>query len=124
MDLKPNCGYIMGPSMRISKSQDALPIPVRRALRKLGADISAARRARGITSALLAERAFVNRKSLTRVEKGDAGVSMGIYASILFALGMVDRLGTIFDSDAVGQALADERLPKRVRPAESVYVDD
>ena len=110
--------------MRVSKAQEALPIPVRRALRKLGADISVARRARGITSALLAERAFVNRKSLTRVEKGDAGVSMGIYASVLFALGMVDKLGTIFERDVVGQTLADERLPRRVRPAESVYVDE
>lgn len=110
--------------MRVSKAQSALPIPVRRALRKLGADISAARKRRGITSALLASRAFVNRKSLARVERGDAGVSMGIYASVLFALGLADRLGTLLDADHVGQALADELLPKRVRPAESVYAGE
>ena len=110
--------------MRVSKAQSALPIPVRRALRKLGADISVARKRRGITSALLASRAFVNRKSLARVERGDPGVSMGIYASVLFALGLADRLGTLLDTDHVGQALADDSLPKRVRPAESVYAGE
>jgi len=107
--------------MRVSKSQDALPIPVRRALRKLGGDISAARKHRGLTAELLASRAFINRKSLARVEQGDPGVSMGVYASVLFALGLADGLGALLENDRVGQALAGERLPKRVRPAESVY---
>jgi len=103
--------------MRVSKSQAALPLPARRALKKLGMDISIARRRRGITVALLSERAFINRRSLARVEKGDAGVSMGIYASVLFALGMVDRLGDLADAahDPLGRALAEEQLPKRVR---------
>jgi hypothetical protein len=103
--------------MRVSKSQAALPLPVRRALRKLGADISAARRRRAIASALLSERAFINRKSLARVERGDPGVSMGIYASVLFALGMAERLGDIADiaHDPLGRTLADEQLPKRIR---------
>lgn len=103
--------------MRVSKAQAALPLPVRKALKKLGADISAARRWRGITVALLSERAFINRKSLARVENGDAGVSIGIYASVLFALGMVERLGDLADiaHDPVGRALAEEQLPKRIR---------
>jgi transcriptional regulator with XRE-family HTH domain len=103
--------------MRVSKAQLALPLPVRRALKKLGADISAARRRRGVTVALLSERAFINRKSLARVENGDAGVSIGIYVSVLFALGMVERLGDLADiaHDPVGRALAEEQLPKRIR---------
>lgn len=103
--------------MRVSKSQAALPLPVRRALKKLGADISIARRRRGITVALLSERAFINRKSLARVENGDAGVSIGIYATVLFALDMVDRLGDLIDAahDPLGRALAEEQLPKRIR---------
>ena len=103
--------------MRVSKSQAALPLPVRKALRKLGADISAARRRRAISSELLSERAFINRKSLARVEKGDAGVSMGIYASVLFALGLSERLGDLADiaHDPLGRTLAEEQLPKRIR---------
>jgi hypothetical protein len=103
--------------MRVSKSQGALPLPVRRALKKLGSDISAARRRRGITAALLAERAFINPKTVTRVERGDAGVSMGIYASVLFSLGMAGRLADLADMahDPLGRTLAEEQLPKRVR---------
>jgi len=105
--------------MRVAKAQSALPLPVRRALKKLGADISVARRRRGIGTELLSERAFINRKSLARVERGDAGVSMGIYASVLFALGMAERLGDLADiaDDPLGRSLAEEQLPKRIRRA-------
>ena len=102
--------------MRVSKAQTALPLPVKRALRKLGADISVARRRRKITTTLMAKRAFIDRRSLARVEKGDPGVSMAIYATILFVLGMIDRLGDFANpaNDSLGQMLADESLTSRV----------
>jgi hypothetical protein len=102
--------------MRVSKAQTALPLPVRRALRKLGADISVARRRRKITTKLMAQRAFIDRRSLARVEKGDPGASMAIYATVLFVLGMADRLGDLASAanDPVGQMLADEQLPRRI----------
>ncbi len=103
--------------MRVSKAQTSLPLPVRKALKKLGGDISAARRRRGITTALMAERAFIDPRSLARVEKGDAGVSLGIYATVLFVLGLAEGLGKLADvaNDPLGRMLADEQLPKRVR---------
>lgn len=90
---------------------------VRRALRKLGADIHDARRRRGLTMAVVAERAFTSRATLQRVEAGDPGVSIGIYAAVLQALGLLDRLGEVADAarDTVGQALATAALPQRVR---------
>lgn len=99
------------------KSHGALPIPVRRTLRKLGADIRDARRRRRIPTAVMAERAFVSRMTLHKVEKGDPGVSLGAYATVLFVLGMTDRLADLADSrhDAVGLSLDDERLPQRIR---------
>jgi hypothetical protein len=102
--------------MRVSKARTALPLPVRRALRKLGADVSIARRRRKITTTLMAQRAFIDRRSLARVEKGDPGVSMAIYATVLFVLGMIDRLADFASpaNDPVGQALANEGLPPRV----------
>ena len=105
--------------MKASRSQQALPLSVRRALRKLGMDLSAARRRRRIPVALMAERAFISRSTLVRVEKGDPGVSMGIYASVLFVLGMADRLGDVMDAarDPVGLSLEEERLPRRIRAA-------
>ena len=91
--------------------------PIRSALRKLGADIRDARRRQHITMALLAERAGIGVITLANIEKGDSGVSMGGYAGVLFALGMIERLRDIADAghDLTGQMLAAERLPERVR---------
>jgi hypothetical protein len=98
-------------------SKGNLPLPVMRALRKLGADIHGARRRRRIPTTLLAARALISRTTLSKVEKGDPGASVGAYATVLFVLGMIERLGYLADpmQDTVGVALEDERLPKRVR---------
>lgn len=93
------------------------PIPVRRALRKLGHDIRDARRRRRIPVAIMAERASISRMTLNKVEKGEPGVAMGTYATVLFVLGMADRLADLGDpkNDAVGLALEEEQLPQRIR---------
>lgn len=103
--------------MKPSKSLTALPLPVRRGLRKLGADIGAARKRRRITMQLMAERAFTSRQTIARVEKGDPRVSMGIYATVIFILGMTDRLSSLVDAtvDPFVLDLDEERLPQRVR---------
>ena len=88
-----------------------------RALRKLGSDIRAARLRRRIPTALMAERASISRTTLNKVVKGDPGVSMGTYATVLFVLGMVGRLDELADlrHDGAGLALEEEHLPKRIR---------
>lgn len=93
------------------------PLPVRRALRKLGHDIRDARRRRRIPVAILAERASISRMTLNKVERGDAGVSLGAFATVLFTLGMADRLADVADArhDAVGLDLEEEHLPERIR---------
>ena len=65
----------------------------------------------------MAERALISRMTLNKVEKGDPGVSLGIYATVLFVLGMTDRLAELADPrhDAVGLSLEAERLPQRIR---------
>ena len=93
------------------------PAAVRRALRKLGADIQDARRRRRLPMAVVAERAFTSRSTLQKIEAGDANVGIGIYAAVLQALGLLDGLGEIahISRDSVGQGLASAELPKRVR---------
>jgi transcriptional regulator with XRE-family HTH domain len=95
-----------------------LPFPVRRALRKLGRDVRDARLRRRIPAAVVAERASISRTTLHKLESGDPGVSVGIIGTVLFVLGMGDRVGELADSrrDEVGLALDEERLPKRIRP--------
>ena len=96
---------------------DTLPASIRRALRKLGEDISIARRKRSLTAAMVAERAGVSRSTYLKVERGNPAVAMGTYAMVLFVLGLDGRLGEMADpaSDDQGLALDSHRLPKRVR---------
>lgn len=67
--------------------------------------------------AVVAERALITRSTLHKVERGDPGVSLGIYATVLFVLGLIERLADVAASsgDTVGLALEEERLPKRIR---------
>ncbi len=99
------------------KKRTNLPIPVLNALRKLGKDIGNARRRRRITSKLIAERAYLSRATTSRIEKGDPTVSMSGYASVLFVLGMTERLSDLADAvhDLTGRQLEEEKLPQRVR---------
>jgi len=94
-----------------------MPLPVKRALSKLGGDIKSARIRRRITTTLMAERAFIARSTLQKVEKGDPGVSLGVYATVLFILGLSERIADLADvgRDNVGLQLDEARLPQRVR---------
>jgi transcriptional regulator with XRE-family HTH domain len=96
-----------------------LPIPVTRALRKLGHDIKDARRRRRIPMAIAAERASISKPTFIRVERGDPNVSIASYATVLYVLGMGDRLGDLAapKNDPVGLQLEEENLPKRIRRA-------
>ena len=99
------------------QSTGRLPLPVQRVLRKLGRDIRDARRRRRIPTTIMAERASVSRTTLNKVEKGDSGVSLGVYATVLFVLGLSDRIGDLADirTDTVGLELAEDYLPQRIR---------
>lgn len=90
------------------------PAAVRRALRKLGVDIHDARRRRRLPMSVVAERAFTSRSTLQKIEAGDTNVSIGIYAGVLQALGLLEGLSQIADigHDSVGQVLASAELPK------------
>lgn len=103
--------------MRTTRASVVLPIPVRRALRKLGHDVRDARRRRRIPVQIAAERASISRTTLLKIEKGEPGVAMGSYATVLFVLGLADRLADIADpkNDAIGLQLEEDRLPKRIR---------
>jgi hypothetical protein len=65
---------------------------------------------------MVAERASIARATLRRVERGDASVGLGVYATVLWVLGLGDRVGQIAapETDAVGLSMEDERLPQRI----------
>src|ERR1700683_1101574 len=100
-----------------NRSSDSLPLPVLRALRKLGHDIKDARRRRRITGAIAAQRASISKTTWLKVEKGDPGVLVGTYVTALFVLGLIERIAQLAHpgTDAVGLHLEEEHLPQRIR---------
>lgn len=104
----------------------SLPLPSKRAMQKLGADIRSARRRRRLPSELLAERARISKATMVKVEKGDPSVALGIYASVLFVLNATDRLADLVDAkyDFDGRVTEDEHLPERIHTPKSRRGED
>ena len=94
-----------------------VPLPVERAIRKLGSDISLARRRRHISQASLAERMGASLSTVRRMEKGDLRVPIHFFARALHVFGEIQALENLLDTakDDIGLTLMDENLPKRVR---------
>lgn len=95
-----------------------LPRSARQSLIKLGQDITTARKKRRISTTSMAERAFISRGTLYKVEKGDPCVSAGIYVAVLFILGLSDGFGQTADRsrDALGLDIEEDRLPQKIQP--------
>jgi transcriptional regulator with XRE-family HTH domain len=92
---------------------------VERGLRKLGEDISLARRARKMTAQDFADRCGFSRATLHRLESGDPGIGINTLAMALHALGRLDALVDIADPthDAVTMMQLREAVPRRVNKA-------
>ena len=98
-------------------NQLPLPSPVERAIKKLGRDISLARRRRHISQQSLAERIGSSLATVRRLEKGDPRIPLHYMARALFVFGELERLNQLLDTaeDVIGLTLMDEQLPQRVR---------
>jgi transcriptional regulator with XRE-family HTH domain len=94
-----------------------LPLPVERAIHKLGGDVALARRRRHISQASLAERMGASLSTVRRMEKGDGRVPIHFFARALHVFGEIDALENLLDtaSDDIGLTLMDARLPQRIR---------
>jgi transcriptional regulator with XRE-family HTH domain len=103
-------------------SLSGLPPKVADAVSRLGDHIRIARKRREMTLEDLASRMFVTRKTLSRLENGDPGVSLAVLASALWALGFEQDIMEIAhpEKDKVGIYREQQRLPKRVRPSKTM----
>ena len=92
-------------------------IYVSRSLQKFGSDIKSARLRRRLPMSFVAERAGISTKTLANIEKGEAGVSLGNVAAVIYAMGIGTPFSEILDqkNDSFGLMLDEERLPKRAR---------
>ena len=94
-----------------------LPAPVERAIKKLGRDVSLARRRRHLSQRSLAERIGSSLATVRRLEKGDSRIPLQYLARALYVFVELERLNQLLDTgaDVIGLTLMDEQLPKRVR---------
>jgi transcriptional regulator with XRE-family HTH domain len=99
------------------ESDKKTPLPVSRALKKLGQDIALARRRRRMTQASLAERADISLATVGRMEAGDSRIPIQFIARTLYIFGEIEALSKLLDTatDDLGLGLMDAALPKRIR---------
>jgi len=92
-----------------------------RLLGDLGNRIRLARLRRKHSAETVAQRAAITRKTLSRVERGDGAVALGIYSRVLQALRLDQDLNSIAADDVLGRKLQDagieskRRAPKRLK---------
>lgn len=100
-----------------SGAQVAMPQPVARALRRLGQDISAARRMRRLSQEDLAQRIGTSLSTVRRMEDGYPGTALHTFLRALHVLGRLDDLAQAMalENDVLGMELVREQLPQRVR---------
>ena len=96
-----------------SSQATVLPRKVKKNLEQMGEQIKLARKRRKLSLTKVAERAQCTQLTLMRVEKGIPTVSIGIYARILYALGLDNDLLLIAQKDEAGNALVNAQIMKR-----------
>jgi transcriptional regulator with XRE-family HTH domain len=92
-----------------------------RATRQIGENLTAWRKLQSLTAAQVADRAGVSRTTLSKLEHGESGVSLGVVLEVLRALGQLDAVVQAtdpYESD-LGRIRASQELPQRVRRRET-----
>ena len=79
----------------------------------MGEQIKLARMRRKYSVQMIAERAGISRATLWKVEKGDAGVAIGIYAKVLKAIGLGNDITLLARDDELGHIIQDSELKRK-----------
>lgn len=109
--------YVKSSDEIVNSTKSNLPLPVERAIRKIGNDLSLARRRRHISQESLAERTGASISTIRRLEKGDMRVPIHFWVRVLHVFGEIDAFVNLLDTarDEIGLTLMDEQLPQRIR---------
>lgn len=85
---------------------------------RIGQAIKRIRIRRKLTQQQVAERAGLSTQTMTRLEKGDPGLSMANALEVLMVLerSTATRLVELMEADEPGRVLADRSLPSKVVP--------
>lgn len=99
------------PNDETKQKRSAIVFPKnQKILAQLGENIKLARRRRGYTQVLISERTGLSRLTIRRIERGDSGVSIGHYVSVLGVLNLVEDFAKVANDDELGRKLQDIKL--------------
>ncbi len=102
---------------RALKLAQDMPAPIATVLLELGANLRLARERRGLSIRALAAEINVSVPTVMSMERGEATVSMGVYAAALLFYGRLEWLADLAAPEFDREALRIELAGIRPRPA-------
>ena len=88
---------------------------VARLLGGFGQNLKLARLRRKYSAESVAQRAGITRRTLSKVEQGDAGVALGVYARVMQVLRLDGELSHLAVDDVLGRKLQDAGISTKRR---------
>jgi transcriptional regulator with XRE-family HTH domain len=88
---------------------------VSRLLNEVGMHLKLARLRRKYSSETVAQRAGITRRTLSKVEQGDPGVALGVYARVMQVLRLEGDLALLGADDELGRKLQDAGITPKLR---------
>jgi transcriptional regulator with XRE-family HTH domain len=100
----------------MARPSSPTPAIVATALRRIGADLQAWRKLRGLTIAQVADRAGISAQTVAKLEAGNS-VALEHFLRVARALGVLEQVVATTDPYAteLGRLRSEEALPERVR---------
>lgn len=92
-----------------------LPQKSRKALLEFGENLRMARLRRKFSRKMVVERAGISASTLSRIEKGEASVTIGAYVQVMFVLGMETEIATLGQDDEMGRKIQDAHMVVKKR---------
>lgn len=104
------------------KTTPSLVPRVARLLDGLGAHLKLARLRRKYSAEIVAQRAGISRRTLSKVEQGNPAVALGVYARVMQVLRLEDDLALLAKDDELGRKLQDAGISTKLRAPKRVTI--
>jgi transcriptional regulator with XRE-family HTH domain len=88
---------------------------ITRLLADVGAHLKLARLRRKYSAEIVSQRAGITRRTLSKVERGEPSVALGVYARVMQVLRLENDLALLANDDELGRKLQDAGLTAKLR---------
>lgn len=106
----------------MGKTTPSLVPRVARLLDGLGVHLKLARLRRKYSAEIVAQRAGISRRTLSKVEQGNPAVALGVYARVMQVLRLEDDLALLAKDDELGRKLQDAGISTKLRAPKRVTI--